>query len=461
MRTAGVQGTCKRRIWSSLLAVLVVAGAVRCAPLAPPRVAPVPPDGEVVVFVPGITGSQLRYRGTGRSAWGAGRDLLRPRDGGDSIALPLDPRDPRDSSLEAGDPLERITLFRIVRKPIYGPVFTWLEDHGYHRGSLDDPRPGDTFFPFPYDWRRDNVVTAQLLLEKLEALRRRRGLERLPLSLICQSNGAHVCRYLAKYGGAELVEATAGRAGPPPGLEIRRMILVGTSNGGSLRLLRMLDRGRVYLGFLGRRWLPEALFTMPALYQDLPVYRSQPFLDTDGRPLDADLFDRETWVRFGLSVFDDGVRRRIAKRGDPGLYGDEATRRSFLARQLAEARELHTLLHHDPPGFHAPALFMIQNAYTETIDRAVVDLGGETPQVYFPEDPEVASSPRLHALTVAPGDEHATLASQMWLSPAELDALAAEPFYVQGGHFEIILAPAAKERLLEFLAAGREPLEKP
>src|SRR5262249_37250873 len=140
--------------------------------------------------------------------------------------------------------------------------------------------------------------------EKLVALARARGEERLRVALICQSNGAHICRYLAKYGGASLEEAEAGRAAPPRELEITRMVLVGTANGRSLRMLREMHRGRPYVPLsLGRRLQPETLFTFPSFYQDLPVYRSDVFLDEKGRTLDVDLFSAAAWETYGWTIY--------------------------------------------------------------------------------------------------------------------------------------------------------------
>ena len=75
----------------------------------------------------------------------------------------------------------------------------------------------------------------------------------------------------------------------------------------------------------------------------------------------------------------------------------------------------------------------------------------------FTGDPEVEEIPSLHALVTAQGDGHAARESQLDLSPQERAALAGEPFYAEGGHFEIVRNPAAHRRLLEILdGPGRE-----
>ncbi len=57
----------------------------------------------------------------------------------------------------------------------------------------------------------------------------------------------------------------------------------------------------------------------------------------------------------------------------------------------------------------------------------------------------------LESLTTALGDKHATVGSQMYLSPQERDRLARPTLYVEGGHFDLFLNPIAKRHLIEFL----------
>ena len=56
----------------------------------------------------------------------------------------------------------------------------------------------------------------------------------------------------------------------------------------------------------------------------------------------------------------------------------------------------------------------------------------------------------LRALASAPGDGHAVLASQQWLSPQERAALDSTEYF-DGGHFELIVSPALLARLIELL----------
>lgn len=407
-------------------------------------------SGPVVVLVPGITGVELRHRDSGRLAWGNGARLFTPRDLGAALALPVAPGVAGEPELVPGGVIERISLLGIVRKSVYGPVLDLLEEAGYRRGDLDRPDPAATLFPFAYDWRRDNVASAAELSRRLQGLRRARGEGPLRVVLICQSNGAHLCRYFAKYGGAAPEEAAAGSAGPPPGVEVEALVLVGTSNGGSLRILREMNRGRRYAPG-GRRWAPETLFTFPSLYQDLPAYRSDLFVGPDGRALDVDLYDAAAWRPYGWSIYGRDSARRLASGRLPAAFGDAAAREAFLIRALEGARRLQRLLAADSPGFGATRYHLIQSAYTETPDRALLERTADGWRTSFTGDRRLRRDPYLASLTSAPGDGHATLASQGHLSPQEQAALASEPFYVRGRHFEMILSPATGRRLLEVL----------
>jgi hypothetical protein len=404
-----------------------------------------------VILVPGATGVELRDPATGKFVWGKGSNLVRPHDGGYAVALPIAPGAAGAPGLETGEVMEEIRLAGLFRKPIYGPIVDLLAANGYQRGDLADPRPEDTFFLFAYDWRQDNVASTALLLERLENLRRVRGMPRLPVVLICQSNGAHICRYLAKYGGASLAEAETGRAERPASIEVEKLILIGSSNGGSLRILRELDRGRSYVSLVGRKWQPETLFTFRSLFQDLPAYRRDLFLDEQGGVMEVDLYDGAAWQTFGWSVFAKSTARRLQDRSRADLFGDDEDRLRYLQQTLDSARRFQRVLATDSPGFGKPAYYMIQNRDIDTPERAVlVEKKGEW-KTLFTGDRWLEKQPHLRKLATTAGDGHASIESQLWLSPQEHERLVGKPFEVEGGHFELILNPVALERVLQIL----------
>jgi hypothetical protein len=387
---------------AALVLLLLLAGCVPKYADLPER-APAEPPLVPVVFVPGVTGVVLRDSRTGEVVWGEGRNLLGPDDGGSRLAL-----GPQDA-LEPAGPIDEIRVFGI-QKPIYGPLRELLIRAGYV--------PGKTLFFFGYDWRRDLTESAGRLRRQLEEMRREQGRERLEVDLVCQSSGAHLCRYLAKYD-------------LPPNFAVRRLVLVGASNGGSLRILRELDRGRRYVPLVGRFMRPEVLFTFPSLFQDLPIYRRDLFLDEKGRPMDVDLWNSESWQRYGWSV-----------------QGKDAE----LGRLLSDARRFQELLRADSPRFGNTRIYVVGSTDQPTPDRAVLVRDGQEWKTFFTGDAWLRRRPTLEALATAEGDEHATVASQDWLSPQEKAALALPPHRVKGGHFEALLTVEAGRFLLEALS---------
>ncbi len=444
-----------RGLWlSALLAVLAVVITAMSRRPPPPIVealrhtSPKTP----VILVPGITGSILRDRVTQNVIWGTGRRLFVPRDGGFAISLPITWKESQTPRLEASTVIEEIRLAKLLRRSVYGPAITMLEAHGYRRGDLTAPEAAATVFPFAYDWRLSNALSAQLLGQRLEELRLARGEERLRVDLLCHSNGAHICRYLLKYGGASLEDAEAGRAGPPANLEIRKLVLFGSANGGSQRILRELNRGRYYVKLIGRRILPEAAFGFATMYQELPGYRREVFIDSEGRDLDIDLYDAANWHKYNLGFFNRDVRARLRKNPRPEVLGDgEDEQLEFLQRALTDARRFQQVLKRDLPVGDT-RYYSIQNVDTDTPDKAVLlqDKGGW--RLLFTGDKELKRRPELHALATTRGDRHASLASQKWLAPQEQAALVAAACHAEGDHFGLIFDPASLRCMAHFLA---------
>ena len=97
---------------------------------------------------------------------------------------------------------------------------------------------------------------------------------------------------------------------------------------------------------------------------------------------------------------------------------------------------------------------MLQSDALETPDRAVLIEGEDGWETLFTGDKKLKRLGNAHRLATAKGDGHGTVDSQMWLSPQEKRALAAEPFYVDDDHFDLILKPETHRRLLDYLYDG-------
>jgi hypothetical protein len=409
------------------------------------------PRRHPVVLIPGITGSQLRDRESGEVHWGNTKRLFFPKDGGYMLAVHVEDPLAEAARIEAFAPILQLRVLGLFKKEIYGSLLRLMERNGYQRGELSAPRSGDDFFFFDYDWRLGTEQAIRGLAEQLEALHRARGEQLTRVTLIGQSNAALIARYFVKYGAASLEQAEAGVVALPRGVVVDKLILVGTSNGGSLRVLHEMNHGRRYVPPVGRRVRQETLFAFPSMFESLPIYEPRLFFGESGELLDVDLFDAANWERYEWSIYGPTVRKRLSRPNLPPKFGDADARRAYLERRLNHSRRLHRLLQADPPSFEPPRYYLIQNAFRGTGERALLVKKQDRWRTLFHDDGAVRNDPYLRSLAEAPGDGHATLRSQNWLSPREREAVARPTAYIEGGHFEIILEPPSHRRILDDL----------
>jgi pimeloyl-ACP methyl ester carboxylesterase len=303
-----------------------------------------------IIIIPGMLGSRLENKKTGKKVW----PRAHPKE--DDLSLPTSPelRKNRDDVV-ATDVVETAKLgFPIPEIKVYEVLTETLATHaGYKRGDIDDPPEGgdrDTFYLFAYDWRRDNVETARLLSEKIARLKQKLGRPDLRFNLIAHSMGGLIARYYLMYGGRDVLEQAGTRVTWEGAADIDKLVLVGAPNEGTADALRALVGGFPVAesGLLPLFGTVEAetAFTMPAAFQLLPHRGSQELFDGALRPVPADLYEVETWRRFGWSIFDPSYRRdtpkRMRKQYGPGWQArfdnSLAEREAYLKVVLARAR---------------------------------------------------------------------------------------------------------------------------
>src|SRR5215210_4535055 len=347
----------RRTITAALVALAVcVGGCVRPHPKLQPDLALIlrparEQTGKTpIIIVPGMLGSRLVNRRTGAKVW----PRAHPKE--DELSLPTSPdlKKNRDDVV-AADVVETAKLgFPIPEIKVYEELTETLATHaGYKRGDIDNPPPGgdrDTFYLFAYDWRRDNVETAQLLAEKIARLKQRLGRPDLRFNLIAHSMGGLVARYYMMYGGEDVLGRAGAKvtwAGAP---SIDKLVLVGVPNEGTMEAVRALVEGFPVAesGLLPLFGTVEAetAFTMPAAFQLLPHRGSQEFYDGRLQTVQANLYEIETWRRYRWSIFDPSYRKALTKRMQkahgPGwqMHFDNllAEREAYLKVALARAR---------------------------------------------------------------------------------------------------------------------------
>jgi Lecithin:cholesterol acyltransferase len=241
------------------------AGVVGAAAVSRPRLAlagPREPMRDVIVVLPGITGSVLRKGGQDFWAPSAQGIFNAIRTLGDNLqALKVS-----DDQVTADDLGDGVTAGQLIPDVHLIPGF-WKID-GYTK-LVDTIRErfqvelGRNFFPFPYDWRRDNRVAARRLAREshawLKTWRESSGNRDAKLILVAHSMGGLVSRYFL-----ECLEGWKVTG---------KLVTFGTPYRGSLNALNFICNGYTKaLGPVKLADLTELLRSFTSMYQLLPVY---------------------------------------------------------------------------------------------------------------------------------------------------------------------------------------------
>jgi pimeloyl-ACP methyl ester carboxylesterase len=263
-----------------------------------------------LIIIPGLTGSELINSRTGETVW---FKATRAKD--DDLRLPISPILSRNrDNLVAGDIIRGVRFFKFLPETeIYERLIEALKTRGgYKEGSWKNPpKDGyqDTFYVFPYDWRRDNVENARLLIQQVEQLKRTLRKPNLKFNIAAHSMGGLIARYAAMYGSADVPTSD-----PKPtwagAKHFDKIFLMGTPNEGSISALNALLNGFSYVG--GGLNLPFIqnisrfdVFTLPSIFELLPHDGSVAAYDQDLKPLNLDIYDPATWEKYQWTVWQD------------------------------------------------------------------------------------------------------------------------------------------------------------
>lgn len=219
------------------------------------------PMPDIIVLLPGITGSVLSK--DGKVAWGfAGSTLAKSlvtRGGHMKRALLL-----KEDPVEEDDLQDGVVAENLIPDLHLIPGLWKIDGYTKVADAIKgrfDVEEGKNFFPFPYDWRRDNRVSARKLKKQShEWLRRWRessGNDDARLILVAHSMGGLVSRYFL-----EVLEGWR---------DTRALVTFGTPYRGSLNALDTLVNG-VRKGPFGMLDLSDLSRSFTAIYQLLPIY---------------------------------------------------------------------------------------------------------------------------------------------------------------------------------------------
>lgn len=323
-----------------------------------------------IIIVPGLTGTELVNRSTGEKVW---FKLQRAKD--DDVRLPISANlSANRDNLIPGDIIRSVQFIKFLPETeIYEKLIGALEKEGGYREvkweTATRADATDTFFVFPYDWRRDNVETARLLIRRIEALKRRLGKPDLKFNVVAHSMGGLISRYAAMYGNADL------RSGKPVptwagARHFDKVFLLGTPNEGSLLSFEALLKGVSYVGSgIKLPWVQNLdrfdVFTVPSVFQLLPFDGTFLAYDEDLNPLKIDLYEPASWDEYDWSIWDDGD---FKKKFSPA---EQRNARPYFLAALRRAKQFHEALNANTRE-KPPVSFYVMGGDCKDTQNAVV-----------------------------------------------------------------------------------------
>jgi pimeloyl-ACP methyl ester carboxylesterase len=230
------------------------------------------PLRHLVILLPGIMGSVLKHR-DGKDVWAlSGQALVNfLRSKGTLLRqLYIEQDDPEADDLGDGIYADRLITdiynipglidgagYKTIRNRILEALAGQIVE-----GSIHQPSENANFYPFPYDWRRDNRATArqlgQFVEKQLPRWRKKSGATDAQVIFLAHSMGGLVARYyLEELGGWKYC---------------RTLITFGTPHRGSLKALDFLSNGfRISGGGLKRVLINIVDWKYPELFNDLTM----------------------------------------------------------------------------------------------------------------------------------------------------------------------------------------------
>jgi hypothetical protein len=397
----------------------------------------------MVVFVPGILGSQL-LRPDGSEAWlNLGNTL-----GHHDLSLPC--RLPFERSRDDLHPGFLVGTDAVLPRAFgfteYADFLDLLDSAGYEPGC----GRGLRYAVYAYDWRRDLVEGARGLALRLEGLAREIGDPGARFHVVGHSMGGLLVRYYLRFGTAEpSAELPVTWAGAR---RLASVVLAATPNSGSIPALGAVLTGeRVGLSYT--TLASSVVSRMPSIYQLLPPAGTRPLVDPRGRLMDLDLHEPATWERFGWGPF------------SPATDDSLAPERAFLVAALDRARAFHAALARQASTPCPVPVHALGGDCLLTLARAIA---GEGPPGSPPRFE--ARTPLEQDLLYVPGDGRVPRASVLaaHLPGAESAASGSglpevgQSFFGAADHHGLYADPAFQSLLLRLLLrAGPGPGPRP
>jgi len=226
------------------------------------------PPPHFLVFIPGYMGSRLRSKSTHKTIWLDIPGLIHNPFGIGSALEQLfeQMRYPNDDLEPAGVMDQLIFLPPLFKQEQYIRLIHVFEEWGYHYSESGKAAPDPAVYPFAYDWRQDNRISARQLAERIQTLKQAHpGAQAW---IVAHSNGGIIARwYIEKEGGKE---------------HVSRLFLLASPWDGAPKSIQALQDGldifflRLFNQYGVRQLLRQTALTFPSFYQLIPAHL--PFL---------------------------------------------------------------------------------------------------------------------------------------------------------------------------------------
>jgi pimeloyl-ACP methyl ester carboxylesterase len=255
-------------------------------------------NNSVVIFIHGIKGSTL-VNEKGSLVWLTGSQAL----GFDTPKLSLPERwngeFQEKDHIKSGEVLSKVKVIPLLlEEKVYSP---WLDAM---KNSY-----GNKFFPFAYDWRRDNLESLAFFESFVEKIK-------------SDNPNANITVVAHSMGG--LIALALLNKRPE---FFQRVVFAGVPFNGGIGFLEDMHLGTSD-GLNKKILSKEVLFTMPSVYTLFPLETKKIVVaeDSSGNPIEIDFFSADDWKNNKLSIFSNDTT------------SDFTAKVNFLAKALLKAK---------------------------------------------------------------------------------------------------------------------------
>jgi hypothetical protein len=205
-----------------------------------------------------------------------------------------------------------------------------------------------------------------------------------------------------------------------------KIFMFGVPNEGSMATLELLLKGYRVGGFEINVLNRETAITSPAVFQLLPHQVAARFYDEELNPLNVDLYNPETWKKYGWSAYaDDAFRSKFAGQpnatnaaGRKSDFADVSLEQleAYFANTLQRAKLFHDALEANSEIPASITFFAFGSDCDNTQDGAILYRNKQTnawqtiftPRSYRTSSGRQISKEQTQAKLYAPGDTRVT-----------------------------------------------------